>query len=267
MLNNKIFLAIIPARSGSKRLPNKNIKELCGKPLIAWSIEVGLNSKYVDEVMVATDDEYYAKIARDYGAQVPFILPSALSQDDTPTYEVIEYVIEYYKKRNRKFDYIALLQPTSPLRKSLYIDEVREKIISKKVDTIIGVCEHLSIWSNQIPINESMKNFLNKKIINIHSQDLPKYYRLNGVIFVVNTEKFIMNKTVFIKDTYVYKMPIEFSVDIDNKIDLMLAKCFMIKNNYSMRGANSHLIYQYPSFIKEANNREWHFTQGYRNAI
>ena len=115
MYKDKSFIAIIPARSGSKGLPNKNVKELNSKPLIAWSIETALSCKYIDEVMVSTDSELYAKIAKDYGANVPFIRPAEIATDTASRREVIEHVIKYYQQDSKEFDYIILLEPTLSL--------------------------------------------------------------------------------------------------------------------------------------------------------
>ncbi|WP_455949221.1 acylneuraminate cytidylyltransferase family protein [Helicobacter pullorum] len=226
MLNDKTFLAIIPARSGSKRVIDKNIRNLYGKPMLAWSIRAGLNSQYIDEVMVATDSQKYADIARKYGASVPFIRPNSISQDDTPTFEVVKYTIEFYEKIGKRFDYIVLLQPTSPLRKSVHIDEACEKIFTKKADSIISVCEceHSPLWSNTIPKNDSMSEFFSCNIKHIRSQDLPKYYRLNGAIFVIQKDKFLLHEGAFMPNSYAYKMQQQFSIDVDTEMDCNYAE-------------------------------------------
>ena len=130
MFDGKTFLSIIPARAGSKGLKQKNLKELCGKPLVCWSIDAGLKSKYIDEVMVSTDDYQIAEVAKTYGAKVPFIRPKFLSKDTTPTFDVIEHAVQYYKSELKKeFDYIVLLEPTSPLREIEDIDNSIKKLM------------------------------------------------------------------------------------------------------------------------------------------
>src|SRR3990170_4228465 len=117
MFNGKRIVGIIPARGGSKGLSGKNIKMLCGKPLIAWTIEAGLNSKYLDEVMVTTDSEEIADVSRKFGATVPFLRPHELALDHSTTFEAVQQAIDFYRTNLRKiFDYIVLLEPTSPLR-------------------------------------------------------------------------------------------------------------------------------------------------------
>ena len=142
MINGKTVIAIIPARGGSKGLPGKNIKPLCGKPLIAWSIEAGLASQYIDEVMVSTDSEEIANIAREFGASVPFLRPVELASDTATTLDAVKHVIEYYENEcNRYFDYIVLLEPTSPLREKDDLDMMLEKIslIDADFDAIVSL--------------------------------------------------------------------------------------------------------------------------------
>lgn len=227
MYSNKTFLAIIPARSGSKRLPNKNIKELCGKPLMAWSIEAGLQSKYIDEVVVSTDSQEYANIAMQYGAKIPYLRPQSLSEDLSTTIDTLKHMINFYANTLQlHFDYVVLLQPTNPARQAKHIDEAIEKLLSYQGNAIIGVCqcEHSPLWCNTLPENQRMDNFINPKIYNIRSQDLPTYYRLNGAIYIARTEWLMQSKSNFGENTYAYKMPIENSIDIDSLLDFKIAE-------------------------------------------
>ncbi|MBC8555357.1 MAG: acylneuraminate cytidylyltransferase family protein, partial [Candidatus Brocadiales bacterium] len=141
MINNKRILAIIPARGGSKRLPRKNILDLAGKPPIAWSIEAALGSKYIDRVIVSTDDEEIAGISRKYGADVPFMRPNKLATDESSSVDVVLHVINTLKEKGRESEYIMLLQPTSPLRTMENIDEAVELLQSSSSDAVISVCE------------------------------------------------------------------------------------------------------------------------------
>ncbi|HFP7636465.1 TPA: CMP-N-acetlyneuraminic acid synthetase, partial [Campylobacter coli] len=174
------ILAIIPARSGSKRLVDKNIMYLQEKPLIAWSIEAAIKSKFIDRVVVSTDSFKYADIAKNYGALVPFIRKGMLALDSTPTFDVIEDVIKFYNSRQISYKYIILLQPTSPLRNEKHIDEAIELFFLKKANSIVSVCEceHSPLWTNVLSSDGSMDNFIKEDIKNLRSQDLPKYYRL-----------------------------------------------------------------------------------------
>ena len=173
MYNNKEVLAIIPARGGSKRLPGKNIKDLNGKPLIAWTIDAALRSKYIDKSVVSTDDEIIAEISQKYGAEVPFIRPKELATDTASSIDVILHAINFYKTKGEPFEYVILLQPTSPLRTTEDIDHAFE-MLNEETKAIVSVCEteHPPLWSNTLPKDLSMKDFLAKEILNKRSQDL-----------------------------------------------------------------------------------------------
>ena len=225
MYTNKTFLAIIPARGGSKRLPRKNVLDLCGKPLIAYTIEAALKSEYINKVIVSSDDEEILNISSNFGADI-IKRPIDLANDTATTFDAIKHTIENVEK----YDYIVLLQPTSPLRNEKHIDEAIELLEKKKADAIVSVCEmdHSPLWSNTLPNDGNMSNFLKDEILNKRSQDLEKYYRLNGAIYICKTEKLIENKSFFLKDNiFAYKMDRESSIDIDEEIDFKIAETFI----------------------------------------
>ena len=222
MHNKKTFLAIIPARGGSKRLPRKNVLDLAGKPLIAWSIEAGLKSKYIDKLIVSSDDDEILKISKIYGAQL-IKRPGKLASDTATTFDALKHTIDNIEK----YDYIVLLQATSPLRNKKHIDEAIELLEAKGADAVISVCEmdHSPLWSNILPQNNSMIGFLKDEILNKRSQDLEKYYRLNGAIYICKTDKLLENKSFFLKENiFSFIMDRESSIDIDEEIDFMFAK-------------------------------------------
>ena len=226
---NKTFLVIIPARGGSKRLPRKNLLDLCGKPLIAWSIEAALKSKYISKVIVSSDDEEILNIAKEYKAD--FIKrPDELASDTATTFDALKHTLENVEK----YDYVVLLQPTSPLRTEKHIDEAIELLKEKNADAIISVCEmeHSPLWSNTLDEDLNMSNFLRDEVLNKRSQDLPKYYRLNGAIYICKTDKLLQNESFFLKEKiYAYKMNKKDSVDIDEEIDFIIAEKLMQHNN------------------------------------
>ena len=229
MYKNKSILAVIPARGQSKRLPRKNILDLNGKPLIVWSINAGLESKYIDKVVVTSDDKEIIQISNGYRVDV-IKRPDNLANDTATTFDALKHVIE----NSDKFDYIILLQATSPLRTSKHIDEAIELLESKKANAIVSVCEmsHTPLWSNTLPENGSMKKFLGENIINKRSQDLETYYRLNGAIYICRTDLLLINKSFFIRDNiYAYKMKRIDSIDIDESIDFIIAKSIMKTRN------------------------------------
>jgi len=227
MYKNKTFLAIIPARGGSKRLPRKNVLDLCGKPFIAWSIEAGLNGKYIDKVVVTSDDDEILDIAKKFGAEI-IKRPDELASDTATTFDAIKHTIDNLEK----YDYIILLQPTSPLRNEKHINEAIELLENKNADAVVSVCEmdHCPLWSNTLPQDGKMNNFLRDEVLNKRSQDLDKYYRLNGSIYICKTEKLLKNKGFFLKDNiFAYKMDRKSSIDIDEEIDFKMAQILLEK--------------------------------------
>lgn len=227
MINNKRVIAIIPARGGSKRLPRKNVLPLAGKPLIMWSIEAALASKYIDKIIVSTDDTEIADISRAAGASVPFLRPAELASDTASSADVVIHALDYLESQEEYYDYIVLLQPTSPLRTSADINVALELCIEKDANSIISVCEtdHSPLWENTLPPDHSMVGFINENITKLRSQDLPTYYRINGAIYICKTEKLLKERTFFInKHIYAYVMSKLDSVDIDDKIDFIIAE-------------------------------------------
>jgi CMP-N-acetylneuraminic acid synthetase len=225
MYKNKTFLAIIPARGGSKRLPRKNVLDLNGKPLIAYSIEAGLKSKYIDKVIVTSDDEEILEISKQFGADT-IKRPDELASDTATSFDAIKHTIE----NTDKYDYIILLQPTSPLRNCKHIDEAIELVESKSANAVVSVCEmdHSPLWSNTLDNSLSMSGFLRDEVLNKRSQDLETYYRLNGAIYICKTDKLLEAKSFFLKDDiFAYKMDRKSSVDIDEEIDFKMAELYI----------------------------------------
>lgn len=229
MYKNKSFLAIVPARGGSKRLPRKNLLDLAGKPLISWSIEAGLKSKYIDKVIVSSDDDEILAISKVTGAET-IKRPSFLATDTATTFDAIKHTI----KNVEYYDYIVLLQATSPLRSFKDIDNAIELLDEKNASAIISVCEmdHSPLWSNTLPKDSNMSGFLRDEVLNKRSQDIEKYYRLNGAIYICKTEKLLEEKSFFIKESiFAYVMDRECSVDIDEELDFLIADCIVKKND------------------------------------
>ena len=227
MYKGKTYLAIIPARGGSKRLPRKNVLDLNGKPLVAWSIEAGLSSKYIDKVVVTSDDAEILSIAKYYGVLL-INRPAELSNDTATTFDAIKHTIENVEK----YDYVVLLQATSPLRSGKHIDEAIELLESKNASAVVSVCkmDHSPLWSNTLDESLSMAGFLKDEALNKRSQDLEKYYRLNGAIYICKTEKLLEEKSFFLKENiYAYVMDRENSIDIDEEIDFKIAEVILNK--------------------------------------
>lgn len=230
MIDGKKVLAIIPARGGSKRLPGKNIMNLAGKPLISWTIEAAKKSTYIDKVVVSTDCPEINCIAIKYKASMPFLRPEYLSGDKTTTVDVVKYVLE---EESEEFDIVILLQPTSPLRTYVHIDEACAFYSSKDASGVISVClaEHSPIWTNTIGEDMDMSNFIPEKYKNIRSQELPSYYRLNGAIYISSKNDLIAESSFMLSSNlYAYEMDSTSSVDIDEEKDFLIADYIMKKN-------------------------------------
>lgn len=225
MINNKKVVAIIPARAGSKRLPNKNILKLGDKPLIAWSIEACRSSKYIDDIVISSDSEKILKIAGDYQANILLKRPEKLASDTASTNDVIIHSISMLNIT--RDDIIIVLQPTSPLRTSEDIDSSLELMHDKGVKGVISVslCEHSPLWCNTLSSDLLMDSFLSPEIKGVRSQDLPPFYRLNGAIYAFEVSKVLENSGIsFDRDVCAYIMDRYSSVDIDEMIDFKIAE-------------------------------------------
>lgn len=223
-------LAIIPARSGSKGLKDKNIKELNGVPLLAYSIQAALKSKMFTNVMVSTDSYQYAEIAKLYGAEVPFLRNQENAADSASSWSVVKEVIEKYRLIGVEFNTVTLLQPTSPLRNGEDICKAYKLYSEKKATAVVSVCEmeHSPLWSNTLPESLCMDGFLTD-ISNHQRQLLSTYYRINGAIYIVGVEHLISEQEIYDKSCFAYVMPIKRSVDIDTAEDFELAEFYFSK--------------------------------------
>jgi len=231
MYKNKKIIALIPARGASKGLARKNIKPLLGRPLIAWTIEQAKSARYIDRVIVSTDDEEIAEISKKHNAEVPFMRPNELARDNAKAVDVVLHALDCINNIDTPYDILALLQPTSPLRLSEDIDKAVELLFFKRAQAIVSVCEveHHPYWTNKLRDDGSMKHFLNPKIKDKNRQELPEFYRLNGAIFLAYC-KYIKEERSFLSDkTFAYVMPQARSVDIDSDIDFKIAE--VLKRN------------------------------------
>lgn len=230
MLERKMRnLAVIPARSGSKGLKDKNIKELLGKPLMAYTIESAIKSKLYDTVHVSTDVEKYAQIAMKYGADVPFLRTKELSTDDSSTWDTVRFVIQEYEKIGKSFDVVTVLQPTSPLRTEEDIIDAYSFFNKKKANMISSVCEmeHSPLWSNTLPDDLSMECFEDEKIAYIPRQKLPIYYRENGAVYILKVDYLMKSTELYKNKCFAYIMEKEHSIDIDEEIDFLIAQTIL----------------------------------------
>jgi CMP-N,N'-diacetyllegionaminic acid synthase len=227
-------IAIITARSGSKGLKDKNIKNLNGKPLLSYSIEAAKKSGLFDEIIVSTDSKMYADIAKKYGANVPFLRSKSLSDDSASSWDVLKDILNKYESKGIFFDTVTLLQPTSPLRTSVDIIQGFNLFIKKSANLIVGVCEmdHSPLWANTLPENHSMENFMNSEIVKMPRQNIPKYYRVNGAIYIIKTDFLLNTNDLYSEKSYALIMDKSKSVDIDDEIDFRFAEMLLQDNEH-----------------------------------
>ncbi|MBQ9564273.1 MAG: acylneuraminate cytidylyltransferase family protein [Synergistaceae bacterium] len=218
-------IAIIPARSGSKGVKDKNIRPLGGRPLMAWSIEAALESEEFDEVMVSTDSERYAEIAREYGASVPFLRSPLAASDTASSWDTIKEVLKGYEDLGRNFDTFCLLQPTSPLRTAEDIRNAYALCREKNAFAVVSVCEaeHSPLWCGQIPDTLELDGFIRRESGG-RRQDAGKFYRLNGAIYIANIEESQRDPFLYREGSYAYIMPSDKSIDIDTELDFKFAE-------------------------------------------
>jgi len=223
------FLGLILARGGSQRLPRKNILPMAGKPLLAWTVEAAKAAQHLDRVVLSTDDQEIANIGQQYGANVPFLRPPELAGDTASSLDAILHALQTLQEKGERYDYVVILQPTSPLCIAQDIDGAIKLLLAKQADAVISVCEtdHPPEWSNTLPDDLSMTHFYRPGIRTTRSQDLPQNYRLNGAIYVYNCTRLIEQRNLDMDDnSYAYLMPKERSVDIDTQIDFEIAQLF-----------------------------------------
>ncbi|MEI8265161.1 MAG: acylneuraminate cytidylyltransferase family protein [Betaproteobacteria bacterium] len=220
------YLSIIPARGGSKGLPGKNIRDLNGKPLIAWSIEQSLASKRVSMTMVSTDDASIAAVSREYGAQVPFIRPSELAQDHTPTEPVMIHALEWCGAHGLNFDAVILLQPTSPLRNPDSIDSAIDVFESGAYNSLLGVTENHHFYWRNLEAPEALYDFRNRpRRQDIRNED--RLYRENGSIYITKTKSFLQERNRLCEPISMYVMGEEESWEIDSFSDFVVIESLM----------------------------------------
>ncbi len=220
-------LAVIPARSGSKGLKDKNIRVLNGKPLMAYSIEAALRSGACALAHVSTDSGEYARVAREYGADVPFLRSEELSADTSTTWDAVRFVLEEYGKRGQAFDAVTVLQPTSPLRTAKDVADAFALFLEKQAESVISVCEaeHSPLWCGLLPADGCMKGFL-RETADAPRQQLGAYYRLNGAIYIVSAKTLAAHGSLYGERSYAYVMDKRHSVDIDDETDFAMAEFF-----------------------------------------
>lgn len=237
MINNKRVLAIIPARGGSKGLPGKNVRELCGKPLIVWSIERAKQSRYVDVALVTTDSPEIADVSRRHGAAVPFLRPADLATDQASTYEVIRHALAYYRASEiQEFDYVVLLEPTSPLRERDDIDRMLETLDAgaEDFDSIVSVGqvgEHPSIMKRLV--DGLVEPFCPELPQTTRRQDNSPAYFPFGVAYIAKTAALLDENTFYTRRCAGFPIKRYQNYEIDDRHDFLCVEAVM-KHEWGM---------------------------------
>lgn len=233
MYKSKKILCVIPARGGSKGLPGKNIKLLLGKPLIAYSIEQARSSRYIDKVIVSTEDEKIAKIARLFNVCVPFMRPKSLSQDSSNIRDVLLHTINWMERKEKEnFDILVLLQANSPLRNTADIERCIEILVGDNASNVFSVSDaYRNPYFNMVELSDTGLVRLIKKGDYSNRQEAPQVYDMNGSIYVWWIDIFKKKKRDFLPKTRIYIMPKERSVDIDYPLDFEIAEMILKKAN------------------------------------
>lgn len=224
MYKDKKIVCIIPARGGSKGLPGKNIKMLLGKPLIAHTIEQAKNSVLIDRIIVSTDDKKIANISKKYGAEVPFLRPKFLAQDKSSTIDVLLHAIEWLERDEYSFDILILLHVTAPLRLVEDINNSIKLLFNKNVSNVFSVAEaHRNPYFNMVEVKRGRVRLVKKGCFTSR-QEAPKVYDMNASIYVWWKDVLKNKKNIFLRNTCIYIMPKERSVDVDDAFDFKVTK-------------------------------------------
>lgn len=227
------MISLIMARGGSKGIPNKNIKRLLDRPLIVYTIEAAKKAKSVEKIILSTDDEKIAEIAKNLEVEVPFMRPGELATDNALAIDNYIYTIERlnteYGENCKEF---VSLQPTSPLRTAEDIDNAIDIFYEKKADSVISVCEafHPPLWVKEIDDQGILRSYFPFDVGNKNRQELKKAYVPNGAVFVFKFSLLKEKYTYYSEKTYPYVMPKERSIDIDSEFDFDFAE-YLIKKN------------------------------------
>lgn len=216
--------ALIPARGGSKGIPRKNIKMIGGKPLIVWTIEAALRSTLLDAVVVSTDDPEIAEVARDAGAQVPFMRPAELAQDQTPGLDPVLHALEQLPQ----YDSVLLLQPTSPLRGTDDIDACLRLASERQAPSVVSVTEAEThpYWTFQINEGQALERMIAVPPV-ARRQDLPEVVAINGALYFADSKWLRSSGSLVTAETLAYVMTRERSVDLDTPLDWKFAELLL----------------------------------------
>lgn len=233
MYKNKKIIATILARGGSKGLPNKNIKPMLGKPLLAYTIDHAKSSQYLDEIVVSTDDKAIAKVANKFGIETPFLRPEELARDDSLSSDAVIHALDWFKKEGKEFDILVLLEPTSPLRKTTDIDDAIRLFVDnyEKADTLLCLGEIHSDTEHPIGAKKIedgfIKSFIENGMSYTRRQQLPKAFGIYGGIYISKVDVYRETKSFLTGKTIPYYVERWQEFEIDDYIDWVCVEAVM----------------------------------------
>ncbi len=230
MINGKTVLCLITARGGSKGLPGKSVRELQGKPLIAWTVEAAKNSRFVDRVILTTDSDEIADAGARFGADVPFMRPAEFATDLAKQEDAVLHAMNWCEKNDRAYDYLLLLTPTNPLRGVEDIDKGIESVANHpeaKAAITVYPCDHPPMQSNVIPDDLCLKDFMPDELKLKNRQEFPVHYQLSGAVCIIEWDYFKKEGTLLTPLTYALKTDSRVGLDIDTLKDFLLAEVYM----------------------------------------
>ncbi|MCL6479846.1 MAG: acylneuraminate cytidylyltransferase family protein [Peptococcaceae bacterium] len=227
MIDGKSVLAVIPARGGSKGVPRKNVRMVAGKPLIAWTIEEARKSLYIDRLVLSSEDEEIIAVAGSWGCEAPFVRPPELARDDTPGIEPVLHAI----KSIPGYDYVVVLQPTSPMRTAGDIDGCIKQCARQGTGACVSVTEpdKSPYWMYVLDAGKRMKPLINTDINISRRQDLPKVFVLNGAVYVAGCDWLLKTRTFLHEETTAFPMDKLNSIDIDSELDIKICDMLLSK--------------------------------------
>jgi CMP-N,N'-diacetyllegionaminic acid synthase len=234
MIDGERVLAVIPARGGSKGVPGKNIRPAGGKPLIAWTIEAAQASRTIDRLVLSSDNAEIIRTAVELGCEAPFVRSAELSEDRAP---VIEVVLDALR-RCPGFEWMVLLQPTSPLRLAADIDGAVERCVALKAPSCVSVAEarETPYWMYTLDEGARLKPLV-EDASHLCRQELPPAYLLNGAVYVARTDWITAGRAFISRETVAYEMPVERSLDIDTETDFALFEILLGTRNVPLSAA------------------------------
>lgn len=233
MIEGKRVLALVPARGGSKGLPRKNIMDLCGRPLLGWPVNAARRSRYVDKVIVSTDDAEIAEKARQEGAEVPFMRPAELATDQATSFMVVEHAVRFLEGNGGAYDYLVLLEPTSPLTESSDVDKALEELVANReiADSIISVSK-VEAAHPAFDVSVTGKGLIRPYVAAEFSnagrrQDISELYFFDGSLYITDVAVYLLKKSFYHDRTLAHISPKWKSLEVDDMIDFVCVEAIM----------------------------------------